>query len=147
MKTHMLISFTFCLSYYINEKQKLNKEHEWQETEYTFQTTFLLSFANKNSEKQKKQNWQPRSKNPPQIKKKLRYLIEGGWGKGKERLGWFLETWNFECEVLLEKSKQSPCCHTINRNSIPLSWIGNWKQGHRLTSVLEIFLSFKPDSS
>lgn len=56
MKTHMLISFTFCLSYYINEKQKLNKEHEWQETEYTFQTTFLLSFANKNSEKQKNQN-------------------------------------------------------------------------------------------
>lgn len=56
MKTHMSISFTFWLSYSINEKQKLNKEHEWQETEYTFQTTFLLSFANKNSEKQKKQN-------------------------------------------------------------------------------------------
>lgn len=87
MKTHMLISFTFCLSYYINEKQKLNKEHEWQETEYTFQTTFLLSFANKNSEKQKNKTDNKDQKILPKSKKKLCYLIEGGWGKGKERLG------------------------------------------------------------
>lgn len=81
MKTHMSISFTFWLSYSTNEKQKLNKEHEWQEVEYTFQTTFLLNFASKNTEKQKNKTKNKDQKNPPQIKKNFVIWLKEDGGK------------------------------------------------------------------